>query len=299
MKMAMAGVAAQDTPVFKASNEVTGLSTELLNDSLFAVPGDCSAEPFEDLMKGIAAAERESVKAETAKAEEAAAAANPTAAIPENVKAYIGTLYPLTQTEPVAPLDASGNKVQGMVDLLVTLGPNGIVEQAEVLSGPEALRKPAMDAVRQWTFRPVVRDGARWLHIRRQTSVSGLFERTGCGAAFEYTPEMAAAEAAAGTTGEAISADAVSGVCGSGAGFGRGRRRPALLPAERTVVESGESGGHRQSEGVCHRTVGGGAGRWPRLELRQCRSRRAFGARPGGFAKGRFGDGARTASGGR
>ncbi len=94
MKMAMAGVAASDTPIFKSANEVVGLSTEMLDDALFAVPGDCSAEPFEDVMKGITAAELELENAETTKAQEAAALANPKPAIPENVKAYIATLFP-------------------------------------------------------------------------------------------------------------------------------------------------------------------------------------------------------------
>lgn len=53
MKMPMPGMPAGDTPIMKMSQEVAGLSTELLDDSLFSIPGDCSAQPFEDVMKGI------------------------------------------------------------------------------------------------------------------------------------------------------------------------------------------------------------------------------------------------------
>jgi hypothetical protein len=53
MKMPMPGMPAGDTPFMKMNEEVTGLSTELLDDSLFSIPGDCGAEPFEDVMKGI------------------------------------------------------------------------------------------------------------------------------------------------------------------------------------------------------------------------------------------------------
>jgi hypothetical protein len=84
----------------------------------------------------------------------------PKAVIPENVKAFVPSLTPVSQSRPAAPLDANGKKVQGMVELLVTVGPKGKVEQAEALSGPEALRKVAVDAVTHWTYRPVIRDGA-------------------------------------------------------------------------------------------------------------------------------------------
>jgi hypothetical protein len=53
MPMAMPGMPTGDTPFMKMSEEVVGLSTELLDDSLFSIPGDCIAEPFEDVMKGI------------------------------------------------------------------------------------------------------------------------------------------------------------------------------------------------------------------------------------------------------
>lgn len=192
MKMPMAGAAESEMPVFKASNEVVGLSTELLDDSLFDVPGDCSAEPFEDLMKGITDAEMESEKAEEAKA---SAQAAPLRAIPENVKAFIPLLYPLTQTEPVTPVDAGGEKVQGVVQLLVTVGAKGNVEELEVLTGPEALRKSATDSVRQWSFRPVIRDGAP---VAAYTEVRVDFTDYSKGpppaSSFQYTPEMEAAD---------------------------------------------------------------------------------------------------------
>jgi hypothetical protein len=56
LKMPMAGMPSGDTPFMKMDEEVTSLSTELLDDSLFSVPGDCSPAPFEDVMKGITSA---------------------------------------------------------------------------------------------------------------------------------------------------------------------------------------------------------------------------------------------------
>jgi hypothetical protein len=67
MKMPMPGAPAGDTPFMKMNEEVVGLSTQLLEDELFTIPGDCSAEPFEDVLKGITDAMVASAKAEAAK----------------------------------------------------------------------------------------------------------------------------------------------------------------------------------------------------------------------------------------
>jgi TonB family protein len=146
--------AAADTPFIKMSREAVEISTAPLDDSLFAIPGDCTAEPFADLMNGIQAAAIQAIK--TAKA----AKTTPEPAIPPDVKAYVPLLSPATATEPVLPDEARANHIQGTVQVLVTVGPRGSVERAEALSGPEALRKAAIDTVRQWTYRPVIRSGA-------------------------------------------------------------------------------------------------------------------------------------------
>ncbi len=67
MPISMPGAPAGDTPFMKMNEEVTGLSTELLDDALFTIPGDCSAEPFEDVMKGITDALVASAMTDTAK----------------------------------------------------------------------------------------------------------------------------------------------------------------------------------------------------------------------------------------
>jgi hypothetical protein len=62
MNMQMPGLPAGDTPFMTMKEEMTGLSTELLDDSLFAVPADYSKEPFEAVMKGITDAAMATVK---------------------------------------------------------------------------------------------------------------------------------------------------------------------------------------------------------------------------------------------
>jgi TonB family protein len=176
------------TQFFGTSEEMVSLSTEVLDDALFRVPADFREEPLETVSKGISAA----VDSEIASRENDAA---PKPAIPENVKAFIPVLFPLRQTEPAAPLGPDGQKLQGMVELLVTVGPQGNVEQAEVLSGPEGLRQAATEAVKQWTFRPVIRDGAP-VTAYTQATVNFIDFSKGPPdmSAFKFTPEMEAAD---------------------------------------------------------------------------------------------------------
>jgi hypothetical protein len=46
-----------------------------------------------------------------------------------------------------------------MVQVLVTFDLAGKVTRAEALTGPGELRQAAADAVKQWTYRPVIRKG--------------------------------------------------------------------------------------------------------------------------------------------
>jgi hypothetical protein len=71
MSMPMPGLPAGDTPIMTMKREMTGLSTELLDDKLFTVPADCSEEPFEAVMKGITDAAMATVKDQMEKAKAA------------------------------------------------------------------------------------------------------------------------------------------------------------------------------------------------------------------------------------
>jgi TonB family protein len=73
---------------------------------------------------------------------------------PSDVQAYVPILTPVHRVEAANPQDLTG-----IVRILVTIDPQGKVANAEALTGPEALRTPALDAVRQWKYRPVMRGG--------------------------------------------------------------------------------------------------------------------------------------------
>jgi TonB family protein len=76
-----------------------------------------------------------------------------------NVKAFISSLKPVKSVEAVYPDAARQQNVYGTVGLFVTIDAGGNVLAAEALEGQAVLRGAAVDAVRQWTYRPVQRDG--------------------------------------------------------------------------------------------------------------------------------------------
>ncbi len=130
-------------PAMTISQEVVELSTAPLDDSLFQVPADCAPTTFGDLTNGL----RQAMKTPRRQSSQPG---------PTNVKAYVPSLKPLPGSEP----ESAAYEAQGSVELLITVSPNGTVDDAEVLSGPEPLRQSAITAVKARTYRPVLRAGA-------------------------------------------------------------------------------------------------------------------------------------------
>lgn len=146
-------------PFMQMTQEVAEISTAPVEDAEFLVPADYSAAPFDQVMAAAMNVNTPAAKTEAATALNQAPNPAPKPPRPGSVEAYVPTLSPVRQPEPVYPDAARAQGVRGMVELLVTVDPQGNVAQAEALTGPEVLRKPAIDAVNQWTFRPVIRDG--------------------------------------------------------------------------------------------------------------------------------------------
>jgi TonB family protein len=61
--------------------------------------------------------------------------------------------------EPNYPMLAKQMKVQGSVVLQALIGREGAIQDLRVLSGPAILSTAAMDAVKQWRFRPYYQSG--------------------------------------------------------------------------------------------------------------------------------------------
>ena len=64
------------------------------------------------------------------------------------------------RVDPVYPPEAKANKIQGTVLLHVRIDKEGRVEKAEVVNGHPLLSQAALDAVRQWRYKPAMRRGA-------------------------------------------------------------------------------------------------------------------------------------------
>jgi protein TonB len=65
----------------------------------------------------------------------------------------------LSQPKPVYPPIARAAHVSGAVVLHAMISKTGSVEKLEVISGPEMLRASALDAVRNWRYKPYLLNG--------------------------------------------------------------------------------------------------------------------------------------------
>ena len=60
---------------------------------------------------------------------------------------------------PVYPTQALQMRIQGTVALRATIGKDGSIKDVKVISGPAPLARAALDAVRQWKYRPYTLNG--------------------------------------------------------------------------------------------------------------------------------------------
>jgi protein TonB len=65
----------------------------------------------------------------------------------------------LKKVPPVYPPMALQLRKEGTVELLTTINKQGSIANVKVLSGDAMLAKPAIDAVRQWKYRPYLLNG--------------------------------------------------------------------------------------------------------------------------------------------
>jgi TonB family protein len=63
------------------------------------------------------------------------------------------------KVQPRYPLEARDNRIQGTVRLHVVLSTAGKVQQLEIVSGDPVLAKAALEAVRQWEYKPTLLNG--------------------------------------------------------------------------------------------------------------------------------------------
>ena len=77
-----------------------------------------------------------------------------------------------TKIDPVYPADALETYVSGTIVLQAMISTQGRVEALHVISGPASLRRAAIDAVKQWTYRPYLLNG---VPVEVETTINVVF----------------------------------------------------------------------------------------------------------------------------
>ena len=83
----------------------------------------------------------------------------PPPAAPVRVGGNIRQPTKVKDVKPVYPAIAQSARVQGVVIIEATIGPNGAVQEAKVLRSIPLLDAAALEAVRQWQFTPTMLNG--------------------------------------------------------------------------------------------------------------------------------------------
>ncbi len=88
------------------------------------------------------------------------------------ISAGVATSMLKTKIDPVYPPEAFSNHVSGTVVLMAVISTEGLVRSLKVISGPVPLQKSALNAVRQWTYRPYLLNN---VPVEVETTVNIVF----------------------------------------------------------------------------------------------------------------------------
>jgi TonB family protein len=91
---------------------------------------------------------------------------------PVNVRADIMDKQILSKVTPVYPVEAKNAGIQGSVALDAIISKTGEVDRLKVISGPRQLQQSAIDAVRQWTYKPFLLNGEP---VEVKTTISVIY----------------------------------------------------------------------------------------------------------------------------
>lgn len=78
---------------------------------------------------------------------------------PIRVGGVVAQANRISKVDPVYPSEAKQNGIQGTVRLEITIDKEGHVAQLSVVDGPGELIQSAVDAVRQWVYKPTFLNG--------------------------------------------------------------------------------------------------------------------------------------------
>jgi protein TonB len=108
----------------------------------------------------------------------AASGPPPKIAAPQKVRVSEGVLagQALSQPKPLYPQIAKAARVQGQVVLQATISKQGTIENLKVVSGHPMLIQAALDAVKQWRYKPYMLNGEP---VEVETTITVNFTMTG------------------------------------------------------------------------------------------------------------------------
>ncbi len=89
-----------------------------------------------------------------------------------NISAGVAVGMLIQKTIPIYPPIAKAARVQGTVVLQATISKQGTIEDLHVVSGPAMLQQAALDAVRQWRYRPYLLNNEP---VEVETTVNVIF----------------------------------------------------------------------------------------------------------------------------
>jgi periplasmic protein TonB len=92
---------------------------------------------------------------------------------PVRVSSMVAAGYGIYMPLPSYPAIAKAAGVEGTVVLQAVISKTGTIENLRVVSGPGMLRQAALDAVKEWHYRPYVLDGAP---VEVETTVNVVFK---------------------------------------------------------------------------------------------------------------------------
>ncbi len=78
---------------------------------------------------------------------------------PQRVSSGVMQGLILSQPQPIYPEDAKAQHIQGVVVLHARISKEGTIKDLQLIGGPPALVVSAIDAVRQWKYKPFLVDG--------------------------------------------------------------------------------------------------------------------------------------------
>lgn len=80
------------------------------------------------------------------------------------------------RVEPQYPMIAKQLHIQGVVILKAVISREGRIEQAETVQGQDLLSRAALEAVRQWKYRPYYLNGEP-VEVETQITVNFVLDR--------------------------------------------------------------------------------------------------------------------------